>query len=126
MRKINAIVDLDLAPLPESKRGAGEVAEPINRNAGGFVKSRNQKRRGQMREMMLDVMHFRFDPLPESGLKFAAVVRIERLLHRRGAPNVFNFLRDQLRMRPVSENKSEPAQIVYTRFAIDRDVIDIA
>ena len=37
-------------------RGAGEVAETIDGNTGRFVESGDQKRRRQMREVMLDLM----------------------------------------------------------------------
>ena len=118
MRKINAIVDLNLTPLPDSERGAGEIAEAIDRNAGGFVEPGYEIGRSEMREVMLDMMHFGFDLNP--------VIRLERFLDRSGAANVFDFLRDQFRMRPMGQNESEPAQIVHARFAIDRDVIDLA
>ena len=52
MRKINAIVDLNLTPLPDSERGAGEIAEAIDRNAGGFVEPGYEIGRSEMREVM--------------------------------------------------------------------------
>ena len=50
----------------------------------------------------------------------------ERLPDRRGSANVFDFLRHQFRVRPVRQDKTEPAQIVRARFTIDRDMIDVA
>src|SRR5205085_4186466 len=117
MRKINAIVDLDLVPLPESECSAGKIAKAINRNAGRFAESRNQISRSEMREVVLDVMRLRFD--------LDGVISLQRLLHRCRAPNIFNLLYHQLRMRPVGQDKAEPAQIIHAWFAIDRNVIDL-
>src|SRR5256885_137595 len=64
-----------------------------------------------MREVMLDVMRLRFD--------LDTIVGLERFLHRRRAADIFDFLRHQLRMWPVSQDKAEPAQIVHAWFAID-------
>ena len=79
-----------------------------------------------MREMMFDVMHLRSDPLPKLGLKFAAIVRIERLLNRCRTPNVLDFLLNQFRMWKMCQDKREPPPVVHARFSIDRNVIDLA
>ena len=108
MREINALVDLELVAATEPERSAGEIAEPIDRDAGSFVESGNKKGRGQMREVMLDVMHFRFDSSSELRPKLAVVARLEGFLNRRGGTDVFDFLRHQFRMRPMSQNETEP------------------
>lgn len=117
MREKNALVDLDAVSLAHSKRGAGKIAEAINRDAGGLFETRNQIGRREMREVVLDVVGLRLNLDP--------VKLLERFLDRCGAPDVLDFLPHQLRMWPTRENESEAPQIVYARLAIDRDVIDL-
>ena len=118
MRKIYAILDLDLAAGTEPKRGAGKIAKAIDRKTGGFIESGNQKGRGQMREVMFDMVDLRFDLVP--------VFLFEYFLDGGCAANVFDLLPHQFGMHPVGEHKSEPTPVVHTRFAVDCNMIDIA
>ena len=126
MRKINTIVDLDFGPLSYPERGAGEIAEPVDRNTGRLVEPGNQKSRGQMRQVMLDVVYLRFDSCSELRPKLDVIGFLESFFDRRRAADVFDFLGHQFRIRPTGQDKSEPAQIVHARFPIDRDMIDVA
>ena len=57
MREIDAAVDTDVAALARSPGGAGEIAEAVDRDDHRLVERRDVKGRGEMREVMLDVMH---------------------------------------------------------------------
>src|SRR5205085_9389434 len=50
---------------------------------------------------------------------------LESFLNRRSAPNIFYLLHHQAQVRPMAQDKGEPAPIIYARLSIDRDVIDI-
>src|SRR2546426_7062927 len=56
MREMDPPLDADLPPATHSPGGAGKVAEAVDRNDDRLVEGRHVKRRGQMREMMLDGM----------------------------------------------------------------------
>ena len=57
MRKIHPPVDGDVLALADAPGGAGEIAEPVDRNDDGLLERRDMKGRGKMREMMLDLVH---------------------------------------------------------------------
>ena len=57
MREIHASVDGNGFAPADPPGSAGEIAEAIDRNDDSFVKRRNMKSRGKMREMMLDLVH---------------------------------------------------------------------
>src|ERR1043166_9344683 len=118
MRKINAIVDLECLAVAEAKGGAGEISKTVNRQAGRFFKSGNEKRRCEMSEVMFDMMNGRF--------QFHAVLLLEGGLNGGGASDVLDFLQRQLRMRPMVQDKSHPPPVVHPGLAFDRDMIDIA
>ena len=69
MGKINPLVDLDPSPAPPPQRGAGEIAEAVNRKAGGFLKPGDQDSGCEVCEMVFDVMDLRFELNPVSLLE---------------------------------------------------------
>src|SRR5215469_8888695 len=71
-----------------------------------------------MGQVMLDVMNL--------GFNRNVVMRLESLLDRSCAADVSDFLPHQFRMWPVRQDKAEPAPVVDSWFAIDRDMIDVA
>src|SRR5215813_8360492 len=65
-----------------------------------------------MREMVLDVMHLRFDLDP--------VDLLELFLDRGRASEVLDFLRDKFRVRKMGEPKRDSPPIVHARLPVDR------
>src|SRR5271166_5424447 len=57
MRKIHPPVDRDILTLPGTPGRAGEVSEPIDRDDDGFFEWGNMEGRGEMRQMMFDLVH---------------------------------------------------------------------
>ena len=70
-----------------------------------------------MRMMMLDVMRLRFQA--------SAMMSFECFLNCGGFANISDFLPHQTRVGSMPQNKPQPPQIVYPRFAIDCNVIDL-
>src|ERR1700730_4609106 len=110
------MVDLDLASLPRSEHGTGEIPETIDRQTGCLTEAGNKKGRRQMRQVMLDMVNLRFD--------LNSVARLQFFLDGCRAADVFDLLGHQFWMRPMCKSKSEPAQIIRARFAIHGNVID--
>src|SRR5262249_49594090 len=59
VREINAIENPQSAIPTKCKRGADEIAEPIEGANGSLLETRNEKRAGKVSRMVLDEMHFR-------------------------------------------------------------------
>jgi hypothetical protein len=53
------LIDFDPSSLPHAHGRAGEVAKAVNGDTGGFLESGNEKRRGEMGQMMFDVVDLR-------------------------------------------------------------------
>ena len=58
MRKIDAAIDADVFALASSPGGAGEIAKAVDGEDDGRIERRDVKRRREMCEVMLDLMHF--------------------------------------------------------------------
>ena len=63
VREIDPPFDRNLSALADAPRGAREVAKTIDRHDDRLLERRNVERRRQMREMMLDRVHFTLETL---------------------------------------------------------------
>ena len=117
MLKIDSVVDLDLAAGTETESGTGKITKAVNGNAGSLLEAGNEEGRGEMREVVFDMVNLGFDR--------NLIFRFERIFDRRGAANVFDLLPHQLGVRPMGNDKAKPPPIVRTRLPIDRDMIDV-
>ena len=118
MRKINPLLDLDPPAAPPPQRGAGEVAKTIDGEAGRFVEPGEEHGRGEMGQMVLDVMHL--------GRDLDAVGLLQRFAHGGSAAQVLNLLPHQAWIGQMSQDEPEPPPVVRTRFAVDRNMVDLA
>ena len=111
-------LDADLRPATDSPGGAGKVAETIDRNDDRLVEGRHVKRRGQMREMMLDGVEFAAKPLARKG-------SVEKFGNSRAAAAIAQPIEDQPGTRRMGCEIGEPAQPVGAPILIDCDMRDI-
>src|SRR5260370_31349764 len=90
MREVNTFVNFHGVAAANSHRCAGEIAEAVDGNTRGFVETRNQEGRSEMREMMFDVMDLRFE---RNSVRF-----FKSLVGGRRAPEVTDLLDHQARV----------------------------
>src|ERR1043166_173561 len=119
MREKNAVIDLNIVTASHAPGRAGKVAEAIHRDTDCLVEFGNQKSRGEMREVMFDVMDACFD-----GFAWKSLLQGD--LETGGFANVFHPVENQSDIGPVRDDKGEAAQVVDAGFAIHRDVIEVA
>ena len=118
VREIDASVDLNVIPLPHAPGGAGEVAKAIDRETHGLIKAGNQKRGGQMGEVMLHAMHLGTEVFTrERGLNGT--------LKGTGAFDVGEALEDETEAGALAQNVQRTTQVVDLGITVDGDVIDI-
>src|SRR4051794_38223563 len=71
-----------------------------------------------MRVMMFDLVKLRFE--------LDLVFLLERVFHGNRAADVLDLLQDELWRRKSGRHKGHAPEVVYSRLAVDRDMIDLA
>src|SRR5205809_3009755 len=104
MRKINAVVDLDLGSFGKAERSRAEIAKAINRKTGRFVESGEEIRRCNVRKMMVNMMH--------PGLERDLVMFFKRFLDRRHRAAFFDFFQQNFWVRLMRHREFEASQTV--------------
>lgn len=118
MWEIDPLIDLDPTASAPAQRGAGEITETVDREAGSLIESGKENRGSKVREVMFDMMNLRLElDCVGLGKGFGC---------RGSAANVLNLLPHQARVRQMGQDKAEPAPVVDPGAAIDRDVVDVS
>ena len=84
MRKVHAPVDFDVASAAHAPSCASEIAKAIDGDHHGFIERRDVERRGEMGEMMLDMVQLAAKVCPGSFQPrvLAVPARARRFLSR--------------------------------------------
>ena len=96
VREIHPPADFNLGAATHAPGGAGEIPEPIHRHRSRFLERRNQERRGQVRDMMLNVVQFSTESL-------AGMQSVQQVPNALPAPPVHHPVQDEPRIRQVPE-----------------------
>src|SRR5438105_2485420 len=72
MRELHAPTDVDMVSAADAPHDAAEIAEAVNRDDGGLVEGRREKRAGEMGAMMLDEMSPHATAVGNTGISQAA------------------------------------------------------
>src|SRR5437764_8501941 len=119
MRKVDPPRDLDFAPLTDTPHRAGKVAEAVDRDNDCFFKRRDMECRGEMREMVLDIVECSAKAVTRKGLG----EQLGNLLPPAAVPEAREH---QVHFGRVAEKIADLSHAMDAVVQIDGDMVDIA
>jgi hypothetical protein len=118
MREVHAAIDRERCAVSLAPGGAGEVTEAIDRDGDRALERRREKGRGEVREVVLDVLH-----LPGEGL--AGECLVELLRDRTTAARVAHAVEHQLGIGALTQRVGDLAREASPGVGVERDAVDV-